>query len=330
MGSKENRSIGQLTGSVLFDIKKIQEVAEHGGDETDFYKRISKLKQKLAKIAPTSYWTMPSSPDSFFNYNYVDAIGLLVQHALQIVDIAGGFYPHRLEPKKAAKMILDGLDADKPGLAILAELLKLIKPFISYDYLYIEQKEQMKYQQQGWELVENTAYGFSILRKHSEIHADDEIDWLIEDFKNKDVRVSRKAIDAVVKLGKAVVNKLIKTLKDDNRRVRECSAVALTELGDVRAIDPLIEALNDNEMSVRRYVAQSFLFLPLPQAAKAVNPLIHALKEDEDYGVRYEAARSLGRLGGEKAIKALKQALQDDSKYVREAAKKALEKSGKL
>ena len=59
--------------------------------------------------------------------------------------------------------------------------------------------------------------------------------------------------------------------------------------------------------------------------ARAVEPLILALK-DEYWEVRRRAAEALGEIGDARAVEPLKKALNDESRGVREAARDALEK----
>ena len=57
----------------------------------------------------------------------------------------------------------------------------------------------------------------------------------------------------------------------------------------------------------------------------AVNPLIEALK-DEEFIVRNNVAWSLGEIGDKRAIKPLTLALKDENKYVRCSVEEAVEK----
>jgi len=76
------------------------------------------------------------------------------------------------------------------------------------------------------------------------------------------------------------------------KSVREKAAELLGEIGDKRAVEPLITALKDGHLFVRQ-----------------------------------KAAEALGEMGDERAIKLLKEVAQNDSgSHVREAAKEALEK----
>ena len=103
------------------------------------------------------------------------------------------------------------------------------------------------------------------------------------------------------------VDPLIQTLNDSDDHVRSTSAVALGDIGDLRAVYPLILALNDSNSDVRMYAARALGEIGDP---RATDPLIAALK-DEDDGVRAVAAHSLGRIGDLKAIEPLTSLLND-------------------
>jgi HEAT repeat protein len=57
---------------------------------------------------------------------------------------------------------------------------------------------------------------------------------------------------------------------------------------------------------------------------KAVEPLVEVL-QDVTSNVRDEAALALGRIGDARAIPVLERVLKDDNKFVREAAEGALQ-----
>jgi len=54
---------------------------------------------------------------------------------------------------------------------------------------------------------------------------------------------------------RALVERLIRALRDENRYVRWGAAGALGELGDARAVQPLVEALKDEDWNVREKAA---------------------------------------------------------------------------
>lgn len=120
----------------------------------------------------------------------------------------------------------------------------------------------------------------------------DEVGDLIVDLKDKDWVVRGIAVQSLGDIGdsRAIVP-LIKALKDEHRFVREAAAVALGKIGDARAVDPLIAVL-----------------------------------DDEDGYVRMSAAEALGEIGDPRAFDSLTEALKDDRSVVREAATTALDK----
>ena len=75
-------------------------------------------------------------------------------------------------------------------------------------------------------------------------------------------------------------------------------------MGDEDVVEHLIEALEDDDWSVRKTSAKS---LGEMESKDAVEPLIEALK-DEDWGVRTAVAKALGDIGDERAIDPLKKA----------------------
>lgn len=115
--------------------------------------------------------------------------------------------------------------------------------------------------------------------------------------------------------------------------VRRDAAVALGQLGDARAVEPLLEALTDTEADVRVGVAGA---LGLLGDLSAVEPLIRAL-QDEDPGARAAAASALGQLGpvlagvaDARAVAPLIAALQDGFAAVRDGSATALGQMGAL
>ncbi len=162
--------------------------------------------------------------------------------------------------------------------------------------------------------------------------------------------VRKGAAWAFGKIGdKRAVKHLIKALKDENSDVREKAAEALGKIGDTRAVEHLFQALKDDkDWDVRGKAAEALGEIGEP----AVEPLIQALK-DEDSGVREKAAVALGKMGwkpgddterayylvamqkwselpelGEPAVEPLIQALKDGYSDVRERAAWALVKIG--
>lgn len=120
------------------------------------------------------------------------------------------------------------------------------------------------------------------------------------------------------------IEHLIEVLKNENKyvRVRVRAASALGEIKDARAVEPLIEVLDDEDSSVRWNAAMA---LGQVGDARAVEPLIEALK-DEDRIVRRETAMALVMISDARAAKHLTQALEDEDKGVLGTVKSALDK----
>ena len=149
----------------------------------------------------------------------------------------------------------------------------------------------------------------------------DEVDDLILDLKygTPDYRE-----EAAISLGEIRdskgVDPLIEALKDEDEVVRGWAAWSLGEIGDLNAVDPLIKALKDEDEWVRAEAASA---LGNIGDSKAFDPLIVALN-DEDEVVRGRAASALGNIGDPKAVDPLIVALKDDDRVVRWEAASAL------
>lgn len=131
-----------------------------------------------------------------------------------------------------------------------------------------------------------------------------------------DVRVA--AARALGQLGDVqAVDPLVQLLgaKAWGDQVREAAAWALSQLDDVRAIQPLIAALREHGSHIRYEVASALAHIGAP----ALEPLLAALKEDQG-GM---AAVALGKMG-EAALMPLLTALRDNDQQMRKNAAFAL------
>ena len=130
------------------------------------------------------------------------------------------------------------------------------------------------------------------------------------------------SFDEVLELKeKGDIESLIFNLNNEDVNIRAFVVQALGYLGDIIAVDPLIEALKDQSVKVRK---ESIMSLSTIGDVKAVDPLIEALK-DENSDVRERAAFALGELGDKRAYKYLVELLNDDNVKVREIAFFSLE-----
>ena len=92
---------------------------------------------------------------------------------------------------------------------------------------------------------------------------------------------------------------------------KDAAAEALGQLGDERAVEPLIVALGDSDSGVHVAVTQALGQLG---DERAVEPLI-AILRDSDSGVRVAAAQALGQLGDKRAAEPLLVALEDWTEF---------------
>lgn len=149
---------------------------------------------------------------------------------------------------------------------------------------------------------------------------------MIEALDEDDIDLSSDIMHVLGNIGdsRAVVP-LIGMLKEDNDAVRKNAALALGKIGDKRATQHLINALRDENKGFRRFAAKSLGDLGDPIA---VGPLLDVCrKEINDKYFREDAADALVNIGTP-AIEPLIEALHNDDGIVRRYAKEALIKIG--
>lgn len=110
-------------------------------------------------------------------------------------------------------------------------------------------------------------------------------------------------------------------LDDRDAAVRAASLYALVDLGVADACDLAIRGLSDPDGFVRRTAAHQLVKLADPAAVPALGERV---MEDEDAGVRKEAAAALGAIGSADAVDHLVFALEDPMSEVRLEATKGL------
>ncbi|MDC7223055.1 MAG: HEAT repeat domain-containing protein [Spirochaetales bacterium] len=109
---------------------------------------------------------------------------------------------------------------------------------------------------------------------------------------------------------------------------REYAAVALGKLGDLEALDPLINLYNDegDNSMIRAFAVSGLMYFEDPRVEDL---LLQALKRDSYWKIRVTACEGLARMGSEEAIDILDFKLRRDSeKNVKKAAAKALGEYG--
>jgi HEAT repeat protein len=158
------------------------------------------------------------------------------------------------------------------------------------------------------------------------LKAKQNVEGIIKALSNKKLADVRwQAANALGQLrDKRAVEPLIETLNDHNEYVRKCTAEALGRIGSERATETLIEALKDKDVDVRVAAANA---LGQIGDERATEPLIAALK-DQDGNLRLSAADALGQIGDDRAIQPLIDLLNDQNHSARESAANNLEKLG--
>ncbi len=121
---------------------------------------------------------------------------------------------------------------------------------------------------------------------------------------------------------KEAVPALIKALGDEVPGVRINAIVALGQIGDEAAVDPLTNILNRDELPAARAMAAEAL--SRFEGREVKSRLLSAI-ESEDENVRISALKSLGETGGEDELDSIIRIAENDPEWpVREAAAAAL------
>jgi len=178
---------------------------------------------------------------------------------------------------------------------------------------------------------------------------------LIQALRNDYYDVRENAAEALVKVGKPAVKPLIQALRYKNEHTRSMVAYALGNIGDARAVDHLIKAL---EVGVGDYFPTAAAeALGKLKDKRAVEPLVQAMKnnhirieeaamalekldwrpgndEEKSYYLiakeQWEELAKLGKSAVKPLIQAFEEAREDDDEFVQESAIGALKKIGTM
>lgn len=142
----------------------------------------------------------------------------------------------------------------------------------------------------------------------------------INDLSSDDVKVRKEAIESLVGVtDEKAIEPLIKATTDENAQVRFKAAEILGSMGDV-AVDKLIEEFENAQGKDKRFLA----FALKETEDKKVIPYFVDATEDEDFGVRKVAVRSLGELQAYDELDTIAKCLEDEDWGVKLAAIQAL------
>ena len=129
--------------------------------------------------------------------------------------------------------------------------------------------------------------------------------WWLRKLKSANSKAREKAIEKLGRSGNPhIVDVLIPALKDINYSVGTAAANALGDLGDARAVEPLIAALNINPRPEDKVPTAIINALKKLGDSQAVPPLIAALNS-LDNNVRASSAAALGHIGDFRAVEPL-------------------------
>jgi hypothetical protein len=117
---------------------------------------------------------------------------------------------------------------------------------------------------------------------------------------------------------------LIKILTDETAASysRRSAISALARLGDERAVESLISALQDKNQYIRREAAKALGELGSPAA---IEPLVKALDDSEDQ-VQRNVITALGKIGDSRAIEPLREMLESQVFFTRSEAERSIRK----
>jgi len=139
-----------------------------------------------------------------------------------------------------------------------------------------------------------------------------------------DVEARLKTVRGFEDFGAIAVDYLLKAVKDDQPKVCRAAIMALTRIGDKKAVKPLRKIWKEeNNKSIR--IAAACAIAKIAQEEKALTTVISGLK-DEEPAIRTFAAEALGEVGCDKAISALVGVLGDEDNSVQDAAAASLVK----
>jgi len=93
-----------------------------------------------------------------------------------------------------------------------------------------------------------------------------------------------------------LIESVTRSLEDDDRKVRGGVIRRLGEIGDIRAVEPLIKALGGQNKNLRQGAVEALVKI----GESAVDPLIKALG-GKDESMRRRAVEALGKIGDPEA-----------------------------
>jgi len=154
-----------------------------------------------------------------------------------------------------------------------------------------------------WYVVRNTVHILRQVKDKTRINA------LLKPLRHQETRVRLETIEALGELGDPeVLSLLVLGLKDEDRQIRELSLRYLVAIGGERSVATLLRILKSSDYKLKVEAISALGEIGSP---RAVGELALILKSFTLWGIgrnnrlRASAARALGKIGGEEAVKAL-------------------------
>lgn len=152
---------------------------------------------------------------------------------------------------------------------------------------------------------------------------------LVDNLDHPDAIRQREHMDALVALGPDVIDPLCASLGLVAPRVKSALVRVLGELGDPRAILPLMRFVWDTREDIgagdaRGLAMKALAELASPEHAGRMTEFLLDIAQDHDPFVRGWAADALGRFGDRRAAPILTELVNDESPFVQERAQGAL------
>ncbi len=142
---------------------------------------------------------------------------------------------------------------------------------------------------------------------------------LLTALNHQDEGSAQRIADALYGFGSAAVDESARYLSSPGK-FRPLVARTLGLIGDIRAEDALIQALDSSERGLRIRAAAALGRAGTPKCV----PYLLELLGDEEWEVRAQAATAVGRRLDQRAVPWLKRALSDDAWWVRHNAASSL------
>ncbi|MDR1721801.1 MAG: HEAT repeat domain-containing protein [Methanobrevibacter sp.] len=147
---------------------------------------------------------------------------------------------------------------------------------------------------------------------------------LIETLNDENTPVKYKAAELLGAIGEPAVEPLLEVVKKEDGEYKRYASSALKLTASPKAVEYFVEALDDEDWGVRKVAVRSLGEL---KATETIDRIAEIMMEEEDWGVRLAAIRSLGDMEVEEAIAPIKKARRKEKdKDFKKAANKAIKK----